>query len=1045
MLYQKNKTKALDIELFKNPTSEYRGAPFWAWNCDLDEDMLLCQIEILKQMGFGGFFMHTRSGMSTEYLSDEFMKLVRACRDKAVDEGMYSWLYDEDRWPSGSAGGMVTKTKAYRQKFLVFSENKVDFVSKDEGVEKGLPYLVGVFDIELDRDGKLREYRMIDESDEAKGIKRYAYVKTAEESGWFNGETYIDTLSCEAMQEFIKVTYEAYKNSVGDSFGKTVPAIFTDEPQIGRKEVLAFAKSHEDVSLPWTTDFSDTYKKTYGDDIVQKIPELFWELPENEVSVARYRYHDHVSERFTESFAKQCGTWCKDHGIALTGHMMDEPTLASQTSALGEAMRAYSSFEIPGIDMLCDSVELTTAKQTQSAKNQYGREAMLSELYGVTNWDFDFRGHKFQGDWQAALGVTVRVPHLAWVSMKGSAKRDYPASINYQAPWCEEYSYIENHFARLNTVLTRGKPVVDVGVIHPIESYWLHFGPADTGSEIRRNLDNNFRNITEWLLGGMVDFDFICESLLPSQCVEVSDTLKIGAMKYKTIVVPGCETIRRTTFEILKKFKNAGGRVLFIGSCPEYIDAVKTNEVVKLFDDCDKCSFERIDILNSLKQEQTAQIFYDNGNIARNFLHTLREDNGIKWLFIARFNKESEIGNRHKGNGIMTDSPIPENLSIVIPGEFSPKLYNTVDGIVESLDYEIKDGKTYIYKTVYMHDSLLIKLEPGKDGKAEVKPEKKVVADFDFRKSVEYERDEDNVYLLDLAEFKLDSGDFEPLEEIIRIDDKCREKLGYPKADGKDIQPWILGKDKIEHYVTLRFIVESRIKAENTYICAEEAVEISLNGEKIQLIPCGYYVDASIVKYKLGDLECGTNIIEIKTPIGKRTSIENCFLLGDFDVYVRGCEKIITAPSKTIGFSDITRQGMPFYGGNITYKTKIVTEKDCSLKIYANRYRGACLKVIVDGEERGHLTFAPYILEVSDIKPGEHTVEFKAFGNRVNTFGAVHNSGYSSWFGPSIWYTYKNGVFDKDSTRDYAYSWSYDYVLKETGILSSPIIQIMEN
>ncbi|MBQ5748762.1 MAG: hypothetical protein IIV87_01260, partial [Oscillospiraceae bacterium] len=48
------------------------------------------------------------------------------------------------------------------------------------------------------------------------------------------------------------------------------------------------------------------------------------------------------------------------------------------------------------------------------------------------------------------------------------AKRDYPASINYQSPWYREYSYIENHFARVNTALTRGTPIVKIGVIHPV-------------------------------------------------------------------------------------------------------------------------------------------------------------------------------------------------------------------------------------------------------------------------------------------------------------------------------------------------------------------------------------------------------------------------------------------------------------------------------------------------------------------------------------------------------------------------------------------------
>ena len=36
------------------------------------------------------------------------MQLIRACTDKAKGEKMLAWLYDEDRWPSGAAGGIVT-------------------------------------------------------------------------------------------------------------------------------------------------------------------------------------------------------------------------------------------------------------------------------------------------------------------------------------------------------------------------------------------------------------------------------------------------------------------------------------------------------------------------------------------------------------------------------------------------------------------------------------------------------------------------------------------------------------------------------------------------------------------------------------------------------------------------------------------------------------------------------------------------------------------------------------------------------------------------
>lgn len=197
--------------------------------------------------------------------------------------------------------------------------------------------------------------------------------------------------------------------------------------------------------------------------------------------------------------------------------------------------------------MLYDSRELNTAKQAQSAVHQYGREGMLSELYGVTGWEFDFRGHKLAGDWQAALGVTVRVHHLTWTS-------------------------------RLNTVLSRGKAVVKVGVIHPIESYWLYWGNKEQTQGLRDEMDERFKKLTEWLLFGLIDFDFISESLwksrTPDDALLSDEAFFVGKMKYETILVPNCLTLRSSTLERLKVFQKKGGRVVFLGELPRFIDAV---------------------------------------------------------------------------------------------------------------------------------------------------------------------------------------------------------------------------------------------------------------------------------------------------------------------------------------------------------------------------------------------------------------------------------------------------------------------------------------
>ena len=135
---------------------------------------------------------------------------------------------------------------------------------------------------------------------------------------------------------------------------------------------------------------------------------------------------------------------------------------------------------------------------------------------------------------------------------------------------------------------------------------------------------------------------------------------------------------------------------------------------------------------------------------------------------------------------------------------------------------------------------------------------------------------------------------------------------------------------------------------------------------------------------------------------------------------------------------------MPFYGGNLIYKTEIETP-ECSLMIRTNRYRGAAIKVFVDGVDMGIIAYKPYLLNIDNVSAGKHTIEFKLFGNRVNTFGALHNCDYSTWFGPTKWYGYYNSTNPwtiGENNELYSTRWSYDYILKETGIISSPVICI---
>jgi len=71
----------------------------------ITKEMIDEQIEYFKEMGMGGFHVHVRVGLKNRYLDEEFMELVRYCDQKAKENGLLCWLYDEDRYSSGIAGG----------------------------------------------------------------------------------------------------------------------------------------------------------------------------------------------------------------------------------------------------------------------------------------------------------------------------------------------------------------------------------------------------------------------------------------------------------------------------------------------------------------------------------------------------------------------------------------------------------------------------------------------------------------------------------------------------------------------------------------------------------------------------------------------------------------------------------------------------------------------------------------------------------------------------------------------------------------------------
>lgn len=1047
---------AKDIRMqFQISANNPFAMPFWAWNGAVSRELLQEQLPCFMRMGMGGFVIHSRTGLKTPFLGDEYMEAVRLCADYAARQEMRVWLYDEDRWPSGYGGGLVTQKQAYRPKYLAICRWK-----REEIPAHPLPSEQGRLDLVPKGDGILRAVLQKD------GQAYYVYEETMGNASWFNGQAYVDTMNPKAVDCFLHMVYETCERQLRGQFGTAITAMFTDEPQVSYKRVCRKQQVQENG---WLAVFP--YSEALGDALWTQLPLIFWGGMELKARKARYWYHKTLAEQFTKTYCKKVGEWCRRHEIGLTGHLRGEKTLQSQTASLGEAMINYKEFSIPGVDILCNQREYTTVKQVQSVARQMEKEGVSSEMYGVTGWEFDFLGHKRQGEWQAVLGITHRVHHLAWMSMEGEAKRDFPASLFYQLPWYEQYWRLEAYFRRIGIVLRQGKPVVRLLVIHPIESFWMLYGDDGLKQE-QEQMEWEFERLAEWLLTGFLDFDYLSEALLGDGLF--NQGRRVGAMEYQAILIPPVYSLRPSTLDFLDAFQQAGGTVWTMGDRQKQDGA---SAFWKRAISLDLGSPWRPELLwDALKSYRDVEILDDQGRVSHRFLYQLREDAGNRWLFVVWHDTESSLGtNRWR---------------VRVKGSFQVERWDGMSGATEALLCRWDCGWTQVSVELYPEDSLILRFRRikrrvflldrklrsieqkhsagsncsglkygcftaplqlenlfGQDYYLCRKMEPRVyglknVAAWNDVKTKEiwepvgklqpddYEMEEDNVAVLTQAAWCLGNGAWETVEELLRLEEHLRRQFGYEESGEYGIQPWVAGQRENQG-IMLRLAFSFTVTEPLEGICfaAERLSCLELWLDESPILreeDSGWYVDRSIPYCHLPLLAPGPHRIIVQLEFHSGVHLEWCYLLGAFHAAVWGSRIKLKRKSQRIAFGPWKTQGLPFYGGNLTYRCRIqIEEGDYQLQV--PHFAAPLLLVFLDGREMGILLSGSSRVTLGHLS-GNHCLEIKTFGNRINTFGAVHNTRETiAWYGPSAW-------------RSKGREFSYAYQLRDTGILSAPVL-----
>ena len=491
---------------FKHVEQKYRPLPFWSWNDKLNVKETVRQVNVMNEAGIGGFFMHARGGLMTEYMSDEWFDNIIAASDEAIKLNMYPYAYDENGWPSGFGGGRVNSLGVEYQQKTLYCE------TYDENKENKNTVLI--------KDGM-----------------RYYYVINP---------YYVDVLDKKVIKKFVDEIYLEYKKRTGNK----IAGMFTDEPQITREG-----------GFPYSFILEKSFSDRYGYSLEENLDALFFN--KELTPKIRIDYWQLITELFSESYFKQIHDFCKEAGYIFTGHLVQEENILVQTPTNGACMPHYEYFDIPGIDWLGRNVaDKLLIHQCTSAAAQFGRKQIIGEDFAMCGHNVSHSELKRIYEWQMVRGVNMLCPHLEGYTNKGIRKRDFPPAMYIQQPWWQDAKIFFDSVSRIGKLLAEGEITTDLLLIHPITSAWLLYnGNEKECEDVIMERNNSTLTQIRVIEDKHIPFHFGDETIMKKIAKVENGKLIIGEMSYSTVILPVKPNLLPYTEKLLREFVNQGGRI----------------------------------------------------------------------------------------------------------------------------------------------------------------------------------------------------------------------------------------------------------------------------------------------------------------------------------------------------------------------------------------------------------------------------------------------------------------------------------------------------
>lgn len=929
---------------------DYRMIPFWAWNGEMTEEKVRTHLRKLKESNLNGVFIHPRPGLITPYLSDEWFQLWRAALDEAKKLEIKLYIYDENTYPTGYAGGHIMSKypdcAARAVKIHIFScakefyEFKINLDLPEEireplklyEVESTHDFVKVIRDI---TDYSENEYLKI-ENQIAALIFQKPYA-----SAWFGGFPNTDILRPEVTKELIESTYEKYFEYFGEDFGTWIPAIFSDEPGISPGNV----NIEDPMTFPYSSYFSYEFYKKYqysleenmlalGCNVIQK-----GAMPSEKV---RYDYYCLLHELWIQNFAKPIFEWCEKHDIKWTGHFLDEHWPYPWGCASPEIMSMYEWMHWPGIDILMSHMlkedgktpMILSVKELQSVGDQLGKERLLCECFGAGGWDASIFDFKRMGDWLALHGINLFNPHLVLDSIVGVRKQGHPQSFDWREPWWKEWSCLSEYFERLLTLLSEGEREVNVLLLHPTTTWFLKI--PKTGKENilwdYEKMDEQYPVKTyiekiQRLIGEGIEFDFGDEFLLEKYGVINDGKLYVGKKTYSVIYIPSeMKHMRHTTRKLLEMAQRAGVKVLAEENDISYIDGMYQEHAV---DFVDNCRFEQF--IQTAKKEKWAPLELKMSGIEG--VRLITKEGKRRYFFV-------------------NSTPQKRTLELELE-EKGLKEIDIFSGDINPFPCKAEKGKLKVNICLNPEESIMIQSSSCYE-EVKLNQYKKEIHCLGVKK---IELDGPNVLALDYGNLYLRDKVYKDIHVM------AAAKTVFC-AHGFDKNPWdmeiqyrnrTIVRNKFPEDSGFRFVY-SFMKGNfygDLYTAVEhsEFCKISCNGKALIQCKDKKWLDEEFTIYKIpADSLKELNQIEIEvSPFDVCMEIQPIYLLGKFMLEMAQKGFQLQSFGK-LEMGKLNTQGVYFYPGRVNYYFEYEWNDSEKEEIYLGEYEATAVSIVVNGK-----------------------------------------------------------------------------------------------